>query len=199
MTVRTPAGVFVHSHGLCESDQVGAGTRVWAFAHVAPGAVVGAECNLCDHVYVEQGAVVGNRVTLKNGVAVWDRVTICDDVFVGPFAVFTNDPNPRAAFKKDATSFEPTVVQRGATIGANATIVCGTLVGEGAFVGAGSTVVRDVPAYALVVGSPARRIGWVCACGERLDDASLECVCGRRYRARDDDARPGGLLPAGDS
>ena len=194
MTDNAPAGVFVHPHGLCESDRVGEGTRVWAFAHVAPGAAVGAGCNLCDHVYVEEGAVVGDRVTLKNGVAVWAEVTIGDDVFVGPFAVFTNDRNPRAAFKKDRSEFEPTAVERGASIGANATIVCGNIIGEGAFVGAGSTVVRDVPAYALVVGSPARRIGWMCACRERIDDVTMRCACGRRYRLRDDDVRPGGLM-----
>jgi UDP-2-acetamido-3-amino-2,3-dideoxy-glucuronate N-acetyltransferase len=194
MSDRVPPGVFVHTHGLCESDQVGAGTRVWAFAHVAPGAIVGAACNLCDHVYVEDGAVVGDRVTVKNGVAIWSQVTIDDDVFVGPFAVFTNDRNPRAAFKKGRSGFEPTLVQRGATIGANATIVCGNVIGEGAFVGAGSTVLADVPAFALVVGSPARRIGWMCSCGERIDGTSLRCTCGRRYRARNDDARPGGLV-----
>jgi acetyltransferase-like isoleucine patch superfamily enzyme len=199
MSQHAPAGVFVHSHGLCESDQVGEGTRVWAFAHVGPGAVVGAGCNLCDHVYVEGGAVVGDRVTVKNGVAIWDQVTIHDDVFVGPFAVFTNDPNPRAAFKKESSEFEPTIVERGATIGANATIVCGNIIGEGAFVGAGSTVLADVPASALVVGSPARRIGWVCACGERLDDVTLGCTCGRRYQVRADDARPGGLTLIVDS
>jgi UDP-2-acetamido-3-amino-2,3-dideoxy-glucuronate N-acetyltransferase len=194
MSDRVPPGVFVHTHGLCESDQVGAGTRVWAFAHVAPGAIVGAACNLCDHVYVEDGAVVGDRVTVKNGVAIWSQVTIDDDVFVGPFAVFTNDRNPRAAFKKGRSGFEPTLVQRGATIGANATIVCGNVIGEGAFVGAGSTVLADVPAFALVVGSPARRIGWMCSCGERIDGTSLRCTCGRRYRVRNDDARPGGLV-----
>ncbi|MBV8949999.1 MAG: N-acetyltransferase [Actinobacteria bacterium] len=189
----SPPGVFVHPRGLCESDEVGEGTRVWAFAHVAPGAVVGIGCNLCDHVYVEQGAVIGDRVTLKNGVAVWDLVTIGDDVFVGPFAVFTNDPVPRVAFK-DPGRFEPTRVERGATIGANATIVCGNVIGEGAFVGAGSTVLHDVPAYSLVVGAPASHAGWICACGERLDDTTLECSCGRRYRVRDDGARPGGLV-----
>ena len=113
---------------------------------------------------------------------------------MGPFAVFTNDRNPRAAFKKGRSGFEPTLVQRGATIGANATIVCGNVIGEGAFVGAGSTVLADVPAFALVVGSPARRIGWMCSCGERIDGTSLRCTCGRRYRVRNDDARPGGLV-----
>jgi UDP-2-acetamido-3-amino-2,3-dideoxy-glucuronate N-acetyltransferase len=172
--------VFVHPNGLCESDQVGEGTRVWAFAHVMPGAVLGKGCNVCDGAFVESGAVVGDRVTIKNNVLLWDGVTVEDDVFLGPNAVFTNDMNPRAAFKKSPNDFLPTLVRRGASIGANATIVCGTTIGEGAFVGAGSVVAGDVPAYALVVGNPARRIGWMCACGERLGD-DLRCTCGRAY------------------
>ena len=177
-----PEGVFVHERGLCESEQVGAGTRVWAFAHVMPEAVVGEGCNICDGAFIESGAVVGNRVTVKNNVLVWDQVTIEDDVFLGPNAVFTNDMNPRAAFKKPPSEFLPTVVRRGASIGANATIVCGVEIGANAFVGAGAVVARDVPAHALVVGNPARRIAWMCACGERLGDA-LSCgACGRRYK-----------------
>jgi UDP-2-acetamido-3-amino-2,3-dideoxy-glucuronate N-acetyltransferase len=184
--------VFVHDKALCETDEVGAGTRIWAFAHVLPGARVGAGCNICDHVFIEGGAVLGDRVTVKNNVLLWDKVTIEDDVFLGPNAVFTNDPNPRAAFKKSVESFATTLVRRGASIGANATIVCGVTVGEQAFVGAGSVVIRDVPAHALVVGNPARRVGWMCECGERLD-SSLTCVCGRRYELRDERA---GLEPA---
>ncbi|MDQ3757841.1 MAG: N-acetyltransferase [Actinomycetota bacterium] len=172
--------VFVHPQGLCESDRVGAGTRIWAFAHVMPGAVVGEGCNVCDGAFIESGAVVGDRVTIKNNVLLWDRVTVEDDVFLGPNVVFTNDMNPRAAFKKPPEEFLPTLVRHGASIGANATIVCGTIIGEGAFVGAGTVVTSDVPAYALVVGNPARRVGWVCACGERLEDG-LRCACGRAY------------------
>lgn len=182
--------VFVHPQGLCESDQVGAGTRVWAFAHVMKGASVGKGCNVGGGAFIEAGAVVGNRVTIKNNVLVWDRVTVGDDVFLGPNAVFTNDMLPRAAFKKPSDEFLPTVVGRGASIGANATIVCGTTIGEGAFVGAGSVVVDDVPPFALVVGNPARPIGWVCACGERLGD-DLGCSCGRTYRRRDESAGGG--------
>lgn len=179
------ASVFVHERGLCESDDVGPRTRIWAFAHVMRGARVGADCNVCGHAFVESGAVVGDRVTLKNGVAVWDLVVLADDVFVGPYAVFTNDPTPRAAFKKGREAFLPTTVGRGATIGANATIVCGVVIGESAFVGAGAVVVRDVPAHALVVGNPARRVGWACACGARLGD-DLACGCGRRFRLVDE-------------
>lgn len=172
--------VFVHPHGLCESDQVGDGTRIWAFAHVMQGAVVGRGCNVCDGAFIESGAIVGDRVTIKNNVLLWDRVTVEDDVFLGPNAVFTNDMNPRAAFKKPPEAFLPTIVRRGASVGANATIVCGTTIGEGAFVGAGSVVTDDVQPYALVVGNPARRVGWICACGLRLGD-SLDCTCGRAY------------------
>ncbi len=172
--------VFVHPQALGESDRVGDGTRVWAFAHVMPGAVVGRECNVGGGAFVESGAVVGDRVTIKNNVLLWDKVTVEDDVFLGPNVVFTNDMNPRAAFKKPAEEFLPTVVRRGASIGANATVVCGTTVGEGAFVGAGSVVTKDVPPYAMVAGNPARTIGWMCACGERLGD-DLRCTCGRAY------------------
>lgn len=173
--------VFVHPSGLCESEDVGAGTRVWAFAHVMRGAVVGSGCNVCDHAFIEAGARVGDRVTIKNAVLVWDGVTIGDDAFIGPGAAFTNDLRPRAARDRADVVLTPTIVERGATIGANATIVCGTTVGPHAFVAAGAVVTRDVPAHALVAGNPARRLGWVCECGDRLDGA-LRCACGRRYR-----------------
>jgi UDP-2-acetamido-3-amino-2,3-dideoxy-glucuronate N-acetyltransferase len=184
---------FVHPHGLCESDQVGQRTRVWAFAHVLPGARIGADCNICDHVFVEGGAVIGDRVTVKNAVLVWDGVTVEDEVFLGPNMVFTNDLRPRAAFKKGPDGLVGTVVRRGATIGANATVVAGIEIGSQAFVAAGAVVIRDVPAHALVAGNPARRIGWVCTCGERLqgeprDAGPLACAaCGRRYEPLDGD------------
>lgn len=182
----TAPEVFVHPDGRCESDSVGPGTRVWAFAHVLPGAVVGAGCNLCDHTYVEGGAVIGDNVTVKNGVQVFDGVTLEDDVFVGPNATFTNDLRPRAFVKKDRSAFLPTVVRQGATVGANATVVCGVQIGEEAFVAAGAVVTRDVPAHAFVAGAPAVRKGWVCWCAERLGD-DLTCpACGRRYRLVDE-------------
>lgn len=176
-----PDDVFVHPQGLCESEQVGAGTRVWAFAHVLPGAVVGAGCNLGESTFVEGGAVIGDRVTIKNGVQVWDRVTIEDDVFVGPNATFTNVLTPRAFVKLGREGFTPTVVRAGATIGANATIVCGTEIGPLAFVAAGAVVTRDVPAQTMVAGNPARAIGRVCRCAQRLDDDGSCPACGRRY------------------
>ncbi|WP_242605561.1 acyltransferase [Frankia sp. Cppng1_Ct_nod] len=175
-----PRDVFVHPRGLCESDEVGAGTRIWAFAHVMAGARLGRDCNVCDHAFVESGAVVGDRVTIKNAVLIWDLVTVEDDVFLGPNMIFTNDMNPRAEVKKGTDRLDRTLVRRGATIGANATIVCGTTLGEYSFVAAGAVVIRDVGAYALVVGNPARQVGWVCACGERLDER-LSCACGRAF------------------
>ncbi len=190
------AAAFVHERALCESDDIGEGTRVWAFAHVMKNVRIGAGCNVGDHAFLESGAVVGDRVTIKNCVLVWDKVTIEDDVFLGPNMVFTNDMNPRAAFKKSADAFLPTRVKRGASIGANATIVCGTTIGECAFVGAGSVVIRDVPAYAIVVGNPAKRIGWMCACGNKLPklaDARTACTCGRQYVLRSEKT---GLEPA---
>ena len=177
--------VFVHERALCESEEVGPRTRIWPFATVMKGAVVGADCNVGDDAFIEAGAVIGDRVTVKNSVLVWDKVTVEDDAFLGPNVVFTNDINPRSAFKKTRDGFLPTLVRRGASLGANSTIVCGLTIGENAFVGAGAVVIRDVPAHALVVGNPARRIGWVCACGEKLSE-TLECGCGRRYRREGD-------------
>jgi UDP-2-acetamido-3-amino-2,3-dideoxy-glucuronate N-acetyltransferase len=167
-------GVFVHPRGLCESEDVGPGTRVWAFAHVLPGARIGAGCNICDGAYVEGAAVLGDNVTVKNGVLVYDLVTCEDDVFLGPGVLFTNDLRPRAHVKRGREQLLPTLVRRGATLGAGTVVVCGSTVGAYAFAAAGSVVTRDVPAHAFVAGNPARRKGWVCSCGERLD-AGLRC------------------------
>jgi acetyltransferase-like isoleucine patch superfamily enzyme len=182
-----------HPLALVESDSIGAETRIWAYAHVMKGARVGARCNLGEGVFVEGDVVIGNDVTIKNGVAVYNLVTIEDDAFLGPHCVFTNDLRPRSGrFKRTAESFSPTRVGRGATIGANATIVCGNSVGDYAMVAAGAVVTKNVPPYVLVAGVPARPIGFVCACGERLP-ASLKCDCGLSYtkdgnglRSRDD-------------
>lgn len=152
------ADLFVHEQGLCESDEVGPGTRIWAFAHVLPGARVGAECNICDGVFVEGGAVVGDRVTVKNGVQLWDGVELEDDVFVGPNATFTNDPMPRSRQWLD--EYPRTIVRSGASIGANATILPGLEIGTGAMVGAGAVVTRSVPPHAVVTGNPARIHGY---------------------------------------
>lgn len=172
--------VYVHEMALCESDDVGADTRVWAFAHVMAGARVGPSCNVGDHAFIESGVVVGAGVTVKNNVLLWDGVVVEDLVFLGPNVVFTNDKSPRAGVRVDRTELVPTLVRHGASLGANATIVCGVTIGTWALVGAGSVVTADVPAHALVVGNPARRVGWVCECSRRLPEA-LVCTCGRSY------------------
>ena len=173
--------VFVHPNGLCESTTVGDGTRVWAFAHVLAGAVVGADCNIGDHAFIEGGAVVGDRVTVKNAVLVWDGVTVEDDVFLGPNMIFTNDLNPRAHVKKARDQFLTTRVARGATIGANATIVCGHTLGAYCFIAAGAVVTGDVPDFALMMGVPAKRRGWMSRAGAQLG-ADLVCpIDGSRY------------------
>jgi acetyltransferase-like isoleucine patch superfamily enzyme len=159
--------IFVHEKGMCESE-VGEGTRVWAYAHVMKNASVGKNCNIGAHSFVESGAVVGDNCTIKNGVAVWNGVELESDVFVGPYATFTNDMVPRT--KSISADFELvfTKVKRGTSIGANATIVCGTVLGQFCMVGAGSVVTKNVPDFALVYGNPAQVRGWVAVNGQRL-------------------------------
>jgi UDP-2-acetamido-3-amino-2,3-dideoxy-glucuronate N-acetyltransferase len=163
--------------------EIGEGTKIWHFCHVMSGARIGARCSLGQNVFVGARAVVGAGCKIQNNVSLYDAVTLEDDVFVGPSAVFTNVVNPRAFIvRKD--EYRPTLVRRGASIGANATIVCGHQIGEYAFVGAGAVVTRDVPAHALVKGVPARAAGWVCRCGVSLTERSgvWECgQCQRRY------------------
>lgn len=152
---------FAHDRAIVESTSIGKNTRVWAFAHILPGAKIGADCNICDHVFIENDVVVGDRVTVKCGVQLWDGVQIEDDVFIGPNATFTNDKFPRS--KQYPASFEKTLIQSGASIGANATILSGLVVGRNAMVGAGAVVTKRVPPYAIVVGNPARIVGYVSA------------------------------------
>ncbi len=151
--------VYVHPQGICESETVGPGTRVWAFAHVLAGARIGADCNICDHAFVENDVVIGDRVTIKSGVQVWDGLRLGDDVFVGPNVTFTNDRFPRS--KQYPESFEVTVIGPGASLGGGSVILPGVRVGRRAMVGAGAVVTRDVPANAVVVGNPARIVGYV--------------------------------------
>ena len=143
----------VHSHALVESEKIGRNTRIWAFAHVLPGATIGEECNICDHVFIENDVVVGDRVTVKCGVQLWDGLRVADDVFIGPNATFTNDLYPRS---KKPFQLLYTKLERGASIGANATVLPGLTIGEGALVAAGAVVTRDVPPRAVVAGNPAR-------------------------------------------
>jgi len=150
---------MIHAQAICESPNIGENTRVWAFAHILPGAVIGHDCNICDGVFVENAVRVGDRVTVKCGVQLWDGVTLEDDVFVGPNVTFTNDPFPRS--HKPPAQFSRTTVQRNASIGANATILPGIVIGRGAMVGAGAVVLRDVPNHAIVAGNPARIVGYV--------------------------------------
>jgi len=174
---------FRHPLALVESDEIGPRTRVWAWAHVMKGARIGADCNIGEHCFVEKGAVLGDRVTVKNGVAVWEGVTLEEDVFLGPQAVLTNDLLPRSRARE--WTLIPTLVKRGASIGANATLLCGITVGRYAMVGAGAVVTRDVPDHGLVLGNPAKLGGYVCVCAKKLDfDGSrARCACGRRYAA----------------
>lgn len=150
--------VFVHAQGLCESSQVGEGTRVWAFAHVLPGARLGKDCNICDHVFIENDVVLGDRVTVKCGVQIWDGIEIADDVFLGPNVTFTNDRFPRS--RQYITPLR-TSIHQGASLGANCTILPGLTIGRDAMIGAGTVVTRDVPARAIVVGNPGRIVGYV--------------------------------------
>jgi UDP-2-acetamido-3-amino-2,3-dideoxy-glucuronate N-acetyltransferase len=152
-------GFFIHQNAIVESTKIGKGTRVWAFAHVLPGATIGDDCNICDQTFIENDVIIGNRVTIKSGVQLWDGITIEDDAFIGPNATFTNDPFPRS--KQYPQSYSRTLIRKGASIGANATILPGLSIGQQAMVGAGTVVTKDVPPFAIVVGNPARILGYV--------------------------------------
>ena len=176
---------FIHESAYVdEGAQIGSGTRIWHFCHVNKGAVIGERCSLGQNVVVMNDVKIGNNVKIQNNVSVYDAVELEDDVFCGPSMVFTNVINPRSHVpRKD--EYQRTRVKRGASIGANATIVCGVTLGEYSFIGAGSVVTDDVAPYALVVGVPGKRIGWICECGERLPDSGNGgCrACGKQYES----------------
>ena len=160
-----PKKYFAHINALCETENIGKGTRVWAFAHVLPGAVIGENCNICDHVFIENDVRVGNNVTIKSGVQLWDGVRVEDDVFIGPNVTFMNDIFPRS--KKYPAKFLETVLEKGSSIGGNATLLPGITVGREAMVGAGSVVTKNVPPFAVVRGNPARIISYLGQEGEQ--------------------------------
>jgi len=178
-------GVFIHESSYVDDGaSVGDGTKIWHFCHVMPGAVIGERCSLGQNVVVMPGTRIGNNVKIQNNVSIYEGVELEDDVFCGPSMVFTNVFNPRS-FISRKSEYQTTLVRRGTTIGANATIVCGTTLGEYSFIGAGSVVTKDVPDYGLVVGVPGRRIGWMCKCGIRLPDSGEgTCkACGEKYKS----------------
>lgn len=183
------ADYFVHPSSFVDDGaHIGPGTKIWHFCHVMPGAVIGARCSLGQNVVVMPGTRIGNNVKIQNNVSIYEGVELEDDVFCGPSCVFTNVLNPRSHVSRK-NEYRKTLVRRGATIGANATVVCGVTLDEYAFVGAGAVVTADVPSFALMVGVPARRVGWMCQCGERLrlppaGGRAACAVCGAAYEER---------------
>jgi UDP-2-acetamido-3-amino-2,3-dideoxy-glucuronate N-acetyltransferase len=187
------AEYFVHESSYVDDGaKIGRGTKIWHFSHVMPGAVIGERCNLGQNVVVMPGTRIGDNVKIQNNVSIYEGVTLEDDVFCGPSCVFTNVLNPRSHVSRKH-EYRPTRVKRGTSIGANATILCGVTLGEYAFIGAGAVVTSDVPAYGLMVGVPARRVGWMCQCGERLSVTSGRsacAVCGSTYEESNGALRP---------
>lgn len=178
---------FVHESSYVDDDVViGDGTKVWHFCHIQKGARIGENCSFGQNVNISNNVIVGNQVKIQNNVSVYEGVVLEDGVFCGPSCVFTNDLTPRARYPKGSAGYKPTIVKKGASIGANATVVCGHNIGENALIGAGAVVTDNVPAHALMLGVPARQKGWVCECGEILGD-DLHCkVCGRAYKQGED-------------
>ena len=171
---------FVHESSYIDDDvEIGEGTKIWHFSHVQKGARIGKNCSLGQNVNIGNNVQIGNGVRIQNNVSVYEGVEIEDNVFCGPSCVFTNVTTPRAHFPVHGI-YTKTLIKEGASLGANCTIVCGSTVGKNALIGSGAVVTKDVKDYALMVGVPAKQIGWVCECGKRLDD-TLECKCGRKY------------------
>lgn len=172
------ADFLVHQSAFVDSNaQIGSRAKVWHFCHIMDGAQIGEDCILGQNVFVARNVKIGKNVKIQNNVSVYEGVTLEDDVFCGPSVVFTNVATPRSAYPKDSESYKATLVRRGSTIGANATLVCGVTLGEFSFVGAGAVVTRDVPDYALVFGVPATLHGWMCRCGKPLSFSGEKAIC----------------------
>ena len=172
---------FVHESSYVDDDVIiGEGTKIWHFCHIQKGARIGKKCSFGQNVNISNNVIIGDQVKIQNNVSVYEGVVLEDGGFCGPSCVFTNDLTPRARYPKGSAGYKPTIVKKGASIGANATIVCGHNIGENALIGAGAVVTDHVPAHALMLGVPARQRGWVCECGEILPE-DLTCKCGRAY------------------
>lgn len=183
---------FIHESSYADKGaKIGRGTKIWHFSHIMSGAVIGENCSIGQSCTIENRAVLGNRVKVQNNISVYGMVEIGDDVFLGPSMVFTNDINPRAPFPKKG-NWMPTKVMQGASIGANATILCGITIGKWALVGAGAVVTKNIPDYAIVMGNPARVSGYVCKCGKKMEgvdgnhaQSEYHCECGKKYSIND--------------
>jgi len=187
-------GTFIHESAYVDDGaEVGAGSKIWHFCHVMPGAIIGERCSLGQNVVMMSGTRMGQNCKIQNNVSIYEGVELEDDVFCGPSMVFTNVLNPRSHVSRK-NEYRRTIVKRGASIGANATIVCGVTLGEYSLIGAGAVVTKDVPAYALMTGVPARRVGWMCQCGERLPQSGEgTCpACGTKYAHGADGIEPVG-------
>lgn len=172
----------IHPHAIVESKNIGENTRIWAFVHILKGAIVGNNCNICDHGFIENDVIIGNNVTIKSGIYIWDGVRLEDNVFLGSNVGFTNDVYPRSkAYQK---SYPRTLIKEGASIGANSVLIAGITIGCYAMVGAGSVVTKDVMDFELVYGNPARHHGYICRCTRKIDlknSKNLSCICGLTY------------------
>lgn len=178
---------FVHPSSVVDDDvEIGEGTKIWHFSHIQSGARIGKHCSLGQNVNVSNNVTIGDGCKLQNNVSLYEGMEVENDVFFGPSCVFTNDLTPRAKYPKGHAAYVHTLIKEGATIGANATVVCGHTIGRWAMIGAGAVVTSNVPAHALMLGVPARRAGWACECGELLKDGLTCKKCGRHYKETDE-------------
>lgn len=174
---------FIHPFALVETDQIGNGTRIWAWTHIQKNVVIGEGCNIGEHCFIEEGVRIGNQTVIKNGVCLWKGIVIGDNVFVGPGAVFTNEVYPRSRFRKELLTIK---IESGATISAGAIILPGVSIGSYATVGAGAVVTKNVPLHTLVFGNPAKKMGYCCICGLKIvfKNQEARCICGRRFEIK---------------